>query len=448
MLSPLKNRTYRHLFAAQVIALLGTGLATVALGLLAYDLAGKDAGIVLGTALAIKMIAYVGVSPIASPFAEVLPRRTFLIGLDVVRASMALILPFVDQIWQIYVLIFLLQSSSAAFTPAFQATIPDILDDEQEYTKALSLSRLAYDLESLISPTLAAVLLTVMSFHWLFAGTALGFVLSALLVLSVTLPHVAHRASHGRPGIYERTTKGIRYYLATPRLRGLLSLNVAAAAAGAMVIVNTVVYVRAGFGGDQADVAVALAFFGAGSMAAALVLPKLLQTRPDRSAMLGAATGLVAGLIVMGFASLGGTSGWSFFLAVWLFLGFCYSGVLTPAGRLLRRSAQPADRPAVFAAQFALSHACWLITYPLAGWVGAELGLASAFFVLGALAAAGVAAALVYWPASDPDILVHIHEELPADHPHVRDAEVTPDGLRHAHVFVVDEHHRTWPRAR
>lgn len=57
MLSVLKNRTYRHLFTAQVIALVGTGLMTVALGLLAYELAGADAGAVLGSALAIKMLA-------------------------------------------------------------------------------------------------------------------------------------------------------------------------------------------------------------------------------------------------------------------------------------------------------------------------------------------------------------------------------------------------------
>ena len=44
MLSVLNNRTYRHLFTAQVIALVGTGLMTVALGLLAYELAGADAG--------------------------------------------------------------------------------------------------------------------------------------------------------------------------------------------------------------------------------------------------------------------------------------------------------------------------------------------------------------------------------------------------------------------
>ena len=57
MLGVLKNRTYRHLFGAQMIALLGTGLATVALGLLAYDIAGDQASIVLGLALTIKMIS-------------------------------------------------------------------------------------------------------------------------------------------------------------------------------------------------------------------------------------------------------------------------------------------------------------------------------------------------------------------------------------------------------
>ena len=93
MLTILKNRIYRHLLAAQVIALIGTGLMTVALGLLAYDLAGADAGAVLGTALAIKMVAYVGIAPVAHAFASRLPRRSLLVVLELVRAAMALSLP-------------------------------------------------------------------------------------------------------------------------------------------------------------------------------------------------------------------------------------------------------------------------------------------------------------------------------------------------------------------
>lgn len=135
MISVLANRTYRHLLSAQIIALIGTGLATVALGLLAFDLAGSNAGAVLGTALAIKMVAYIGIAPVVGAYADRLPRRAFLVSMDVVRAAVALCLPFVDQIWQIYVLIFVLQSASAAFTPTFQATIPDVLPDEADYTR-------------------------------------------------------------------------------------------------------------------------------------------------------------------------------------------------------------------------------------------------------------------------------------------------------------------------
>ena len=50
--------------------MLGTGLLTVALGLLAYDLAGAAAGAVLGAAYAIKMVAYVGIAPLAGAFAD------------------------------------------------------------------------------------------------------------------------------------------------------------------------------------------------------------------------------------------------------------------------------------------------------------------------------------------------------------------------------------------
>ncbi|WP_322886719.1 MFS transporter (plasmid) [Sinorhizobium medicae] len=440
MLQVLANRNYRHLFLAQVIALIGTGLATVALGLLAYELAGAEAGAVLGTALAIKMIAYVGVAPVAAAFAEQLPRRTMLVCLDLARAAVALFLPFVTEVWQVYVLIFVLQSASAAFTPTFQATIPDVLPNEKEYTRALSLSRLAYDLESVASPMLAAALLTVVSFHSLFVGTVIGFLASSALVVSVVLPSPK---TSDRRGIYDRTTRGLRIYLATPRLRGLLALSLAVSAAGSMVIVNTVVLVQAEFGLTQRDTAVALAAFGVGSMIAALLLPRLLDNMPDRTAMLAGAVVLVAGLFVGVFVPR-----FALLLPLWLAIGVGYSLTQTPSGRLVRRSSSPEDRPALFAAQFALSHACWLITYPLAGWLGATVGLPATFSALGVIAAAAIFVAARLWPADDPEEIEHVHDDLAADHPHLADAERVGDGHRHSHVFVIDSHHPDWPTER
>ncbi len=396
MLGILQNRTYRHLLAAQVVALTGTGLATIALGLLAYDLAGEAAGMVLGTALTIKMVAYVGIAPLAAAFAEQLDRRRMLVVLDLIRAAVALCLPFVSEVWQVYVLIFVLQSASAGFTPAFQATIPDVLTDEQDYTRALSLSRLAYDLESLLSPMLAAALLVFVSFDTLFWGTGAGFVASALLVVSVVLPSPKPAE---RRGIYDRTTRGIRIYLSTTRLRGLLALSWSAAALSSMVIVNTVVLVRADLGLSESAVAIALAGFGGGSMIAAFVLPSLLDRFKDRRVML---TGATLGVLAMAGAAMTSRAlSLPLLTAFWACVGFGYSMTLTPSGRLLTRSARPEDRPAVFAAQFTLSHACWLVLYPLSGWLMTRFGATVVMTTTTCVSALGIAAALIIWPRSD-----------------------------------------------
>ncbi|MBO1417534.1 MFS transporter, partial [Streptomyces sp. FH025] len=390
MLTVLRDRTYRHLFTAQVVALVGTGLATVALSLLAYSIAGSEASAVLGTALAIKMVAYVTIAPLAGALAGRIPRRALMVSMDVTRAGVALTLPFVDRVWQVYVLIFLLQAASAAFTPTFQATIPDVLPAERDYTNALSLSRLAYDLESLFSPALAALLLSVVSYNWLFAGTTVGFLASAALVVSAVLPKPAPVEAGPGGAIHRRAAFGSRLFRATPRLRALLALDLAVAASGAIVFVNTVNVVRDHFHRPAGAVSLALGAYGAGSMLAALLLPRLLARVSDRSVMLTAAfalPGVLAAVTVI-TAAPAGAGTWLALLAAWALVGAGGSAVLTPGGRVIRRSAADADLPAAFAAQFSLSHGCWLLTYPLAGWLAAGAGLPATAVVLGALALA------------------------------------------------------------
>ncbi len=433
MLGVLANRTFRHLFGALVIALVGTGLATVALGLLAWQLAGEDAGLVLGTALAIKMIAYVTLAPVAAAVAERLPRRAFLVTLDLIRAGVVLFLPFVTEIWQIYVLIFLLQAASAGFTPAFQATVPDVLPDEADYTNALSLLRLAEDLEQIISPMLAAALLTVVSFPVLFSGTVAGFIGSALLVASVTLPSRAV----AEPGqFWASTTKGIRIYLATPRLRGLMVMELAVAAAGAMIYVNTVVLVQARFALGAPQVALAFAAFGAGSIVAAFLLPRILTRFSDRPVMIAGAALMVAGVAATPLAP-----GLVALMVLWAVIGFGFSLTQTPIGRILNRSARAEDRPAVFAAQFAMSHAAWLVTYPLAGWLGSAFGMGAAAIGLAVLGGLALIAVIRLWPATDPVEVRHDHPDLPAGHPHLQD-----HANSHSHPLVIDDLHQSWPR--
>src|SRR5699024_3357145 len=120
------------------------------------------------------------------------------------------------------------------------------------------------------------------------------------------------------------------------------------------------------------------------------------------------------------------------------------------------------DRPALFAAQFSLSHAGWLIAYPLAGWVGSSAGLNAAFAVLGGVALVATLVAIRLWPRHDPVELDHWHDSLHHEHWHDHDEHhqhehkgwETPAPhshphyhapTRHRHPFVIDRHHPQWP---
>lgn len=453
--SPLAVPAFRRLFAAQAIALMGTGLSTVALALLAYDLAGGDAGMVLGTALALKMVAYVAIAPVVGAIAHRLPRRRSLVGLDVARAALVLCLPWVDALWQLYLVVFVLNACSAAFTPMLQASIPDILADEARYTRALSLARIAYDLENLLSPSLAALALTVWSFDALFAANGAAFLCSAALVLSIRIPPPA--ASDRPADLRSNLLFGIAGFVKTPRLRGVLALYLALAAAGAMVIVNTVVYVKGVLGLGDSEMAALLIASGAGSIVVAAWLPRLLDRVADRPVMLTGGAVLAAVLAVGALAP-----GYGPAFAVWFGLGLGGSLIQTPAQRVLRRSCREADRAAFFAANFALSHAVWLPAYIAAGWTGNALGIDGAFLALAAAAAAATLLAGVLWPRGDRLERMHRHREVEHLHPHVHDVHhrhshqgweglephVHPHrhpAIIHRHAFAIDLHHPNWP---
>jgi len=391
-------REFRLLFSAQVIALFGTGLATVALGLLAYDLAGPRAGAVLGTALTIKMVMYVLLAPLAAAYVDRLPRRAFLVALDIVRAAVVIALPFVSEVWHIYVLIAALQAASAAFTPTFQAVIPDIVPDESLYTRALSASQVAYTMESLLSPVLAAVALTFMTFNWLFIATSIGFVASAVLVLTTRVPN-ARPSAH--LSTWDRVTSGIRTFATTPRLRGILALNMVVAAAGSIVVVNTVNFVLDELGGTQSAVAWLFAASGAGTLLAALLLPRVLDLAAERAVMMTGAGVLVLGVTATATTAVVGILDWVTTAVLWVLIGAGMAMIVTPTGKVLRRSVAPAALPEVFAAQFSLSHLAWLLTYPIAGWVGTEAGFPITWTILAVLAVSSAAAAWILWPRHD-----------------------------------------------
>ena len=358
--NPLSNPSFSKLFAAQIIALVGTGLSTVALSLLAYDMAGGRAGTVLGIALAFKMVAYVFFAPIIGGIVHRISRKVFLISMDVLRAIIVLLMPFVSEIWHIYVLIFLLNLFSAGFKPVFQAVIPDILNNDEQYGKALAYSRVAYDLENILSPTLAGIGLLFFTYSGLFVFNSVAFVISALIIIITLLPKPKPVERSGN--FIDEITYGVISYFKTPRLRSLLVLYIGIAVGSSMVIVNTVIYVKDYLMLPDTTLALFFACSGLGSMLMAFTYPVIAKKFDDKTVIQIGILTLAISLFLMSYEPT-----FSSALINWFLIGAGLSLSQIPAGKIVNMSANPNDRTAYFSAQFSLSHLCWLIGYLAAG---------------------------------------------------------------------------------
>jgi predicted MFS family arabinose efflux permease len=165
-----------------------------------------------------------------------------------------------------------------------------------------------------------------------------------------------------------------------------------------MVMVNTVVLVQGFLHLDRDALALAFFAFGLGSIIGAVLMPALLARVSERRLIFFGAALLCLGL------ALGAAQTRLFgLLALWALLGFGAAWVLTPVTYLIRRLAAPADLQTLFVAQMTIANLCLLVAYPLAGWLGASLGLRLTFLILAGLTALATLIAARLWP---PDAAV------------------------------------------
>ena len=367
---------FRTLFAAQIIALIGTGLTTIALALLAFELAGNQAGIVLGTALAIKMIAYVFISPLITGLIGNNYKKLYLIVFDLMRAFAVILLFFVNSIWQIYLIIFCLHALSAGFTPIYQSVTSEILKEDSLFVRGSSLSRVAYNLENILSPTFAILMLSFMNYSWFFIGNTICFLFSALLISVTKFPEIDAKKMEFTP-IWKKAIGGIVLFLRNRNLLAILSLNMVIATSGAMILVNSVTIIQGIFGLSESKLVLAMLYYGIGAALSAMIVFIISAISNYKLIML-------AGAFLTSLISLGSSfiQSYEALLISWACFGFLSSLILVPMGQILREETDIKDRTVIFGAQFSLSHACWLIAYPLIGYLLVFFGLKASFMII------------------------------------------------------------------
>lgn len=226
------NRDYIRLFAAQVSSLLGSGVTSVALAVFAYQLTGSDATVVVGTALTLRILAFVLLSPIAGVLADRVDRKRMLVTADLLRFGLLGFFPFITTVWQIYALIFAINAVTAFFTPTYEASLPEVVGPTL-YTRALSASRVAVDVEGAVGPLVAGALIAAVGVRWTFWFDAATYLLSALLVLGARVPRpVRPEGPFPWRSFLPEVSFGTRVLFREPALRRALLLHFAEAAAG------------------------------------------------------------------------------------------------------------------------------------------------------------------------------------------------------------------------
>ena len=418
--SPLwRNRDFRLLFGAQIISLLGSGVTTVGLALFAYQLTGgASATAVIGNALTLRILAFLLFSQPAGVMADRVSRKRILVSADVVRFALLALFPFITAVWQIYALIFAINAVTAFFTPTFEASIPELVGEEQ-YVKALSLSRVATDIEAVAAPAMAGLLVALLGLRWVFWFDALTYLVSASLVAMAAMPYVKRKF----PSIFLRSfltelTTGTRILLREPSLRQALTLSIAEATAGAAAIVATVSYVRDVLGRGETTFAFVMAGVGFGSSLTAIILGRATgryeQGIKNQAELHGrrhswGARALIVGGFMLGLILLPGIlkPALIVFALLWVLNGAGQALIAIPSSTLLAEHTRESERGRAYAAHFALTHACWLITYPAIGHAAARWGAPATFSYAGVVCLAATLGALALGSGSR---VAHSHE--------------------------------------
>ena len=390
-----RNRTFSILFTAQAISLAGSGVTTIALALFAYRIAGPAAATgVLGQALMLRILAFLIFSQPAGILADLLNRKGVLIVSDLARFGLMALFPFITSIWQVYVAVFAVNAFTAFFSPTFEASLPQIVGQDQ-YVKALAYSRVTVDIEAVGGPALAALLLGVVSLRWVFWFDAITYLVSAALVSSVQVPGPERSVgSLSVRMLLKELTHGARVLFREPAIRQALVMSMAGATAGACAIVVTIAYVRNLLGRSDMAFTLIMAGVGVGSSLAAVILSRVaagLERQTEGGAQLHglrhrwASYAVLLGGAVAALSLLPGALRPPIFIfgVLWIANGAAQALIEIPSATLVAEHTSADERGRAYAALFAITHAFWLFTYQVTGYLAGAIGADRTFTVCG-----------------------------------------------------------------
>ncbi len=380
---------FRLYFGGQAISLSGTWMQGVAQAWLVLELTGSAA--MVGAVVAMQTLPVLLVGPFGGVVADRADKRTLLIMLQAVMGLLALLLAVLTltgrvQLWQVFVLAFLLGSADSFEKPTRQSFIVEIVGADT-VRNAVSLNSVMVNGARVVGPALAGILIAA-------GGTGLCFLLNAVSYIPVVLLLMAMNVGALQPSPRQASERGqLRAGFAYVRHTRALSVPLLM-----MAIIGCFTYefpvtlpvlAKVGFGGDSRTYGFMTAAMGIGAVIGGLYTAA--RGRTGIRALVGASIGF--GVVVLATA-LAPTV--QLALLGLVFVGASSVRVMAQGNTTLQLASAPEMRGRVMA--------LWLVAFlgttpiggPAVGWIAGTFGPRWGLIVgaVACFAAAGIGAAL------------------------------------------------------
>jgi MFS family permease len=387
LLSPLRHRDFRVLWAGMAVSLLGDGIFLIAVAWESYAVWNNPAALsIVGIGMTVPTIAFLLVGGIVSDRCD---RRLVMVWADALRALAvaaiaALVLTGVIRFWELVALVAVYGVGTAFFTPAFEAIVPELVPTGDLPT--------ANSLDQLVRPIALRLAGPVVGGALVATGAGVAFVVDAVS-FAASLVAVLAIARGPRPEVEQGTSgvealkEGFRFVRGRVWLWGTLA---SAAVAYLLFLGPTEVLlpylVKNDLHASAKTLGLVLAAGGVGAVGAAAFMGR--QGHPRRDVTVMYATWTVATLAIAGYGLA--TAAWQLMFVCLIF------NALEAAGTIVWATIKQRHVPGTMLGR--VSSLDWLIsiglvpisfalTAPVAAAVGARATLVGAALLGGAVTA-------------------------------------------------------------
>ena len=406
------SHDFFRLWLAQVVSAIGDWIGFVAIVAIATRVGASGSG---AAAVSLVMIARLVpgffLAPVAGVLVDRLDRKKLMVATDILRAVVLAFLPFVDTIWGLVVASLLLEIGTLLWSPAKEASVPNLVPPGH-LTTANSLSLVAaygtFPIASLLFAGMAKVATWLGGYESLdflrinqesvaIYADVLTFLLSALFISTLTL-EATHRSPRSERGkrihidfnaTFRELREGWHFMFSNPIVRAVMIALGTGLMGGGMVVPLGDLFSRQVLNGGSAGFGLLLSGMGFG-MAAGVVLLSAVQRRLPKAqifyaSVLGAGASLLAAAAQESLTPA---------VVCVVALGLCAGSVYVLGFTILHETVADELRGRIFSSLYTLVRFCLLLSFALGPVLADRLGALSNSWFDGDLSFGGQTIAL------------------------------------------------------